>query len=367
MSEKSISPGRIALARLKHHRPAMVAAGVLAVLYFCAIFADFLAPYSYKNEDRKRSSHPPTIPHFFDEKGRFHLRPFVYGTRRIYGKVYEVDRSVKYPIRFFVRGDRHRILGLFETQIRFFGVDEPGRIYLLGADDRGRDLFSRLLYGSRVSLSVGIVGVVVSFLIGMLVGGISGYFSGKVDNALMRLCEMVMMIPGFYLMLALRAVFPAEMSSVAVYIMIILILSFIGWAGLARVIRGMVISIREQEFVASARSLGASHLTIIWRHILPNTFSYAIVAMTISIPGYILGESALSFIGVGIQDPQTSWGLLLSDAMSVSQIKYHPWVLIPGVLIFITVMAFNFFGDGLRDAFDPRLELRTKIPKEYEK
>jgi peptide/nickel transport system permease protein len=243
---------------------------------------------------------------------------------------------------------------------RLFGVDEPAKIYLLGADYRGRDLFSRILYGSRVSLSIGFVGVAVSFSVGMLVGGISGFFGGRTDNLLMRLCEMVMMIPGFYLMLALRAAFPPDLSSVEVYLMIVLIMSFIGWAGLARVIRGMVLSIREKEFVTAAHASGQGSLRIIVRHILPNTLSYVIVAVTLSIPSYILGESALSLIGLGIQEPYASWGNLLSEAMNIAEIKFHPWILIPGLFIFVTVMSFNFLGDGLRDAFDPRIAFEGK-------
>ncbi|UCD57520.1 MAG: ABC transporter permease [Candidatus Hydrogenedentota bacterium] len=350
---------RIALRRLRRHRLAISSLWVLGLLYAIAIFADFVAPYNFDDERRGLSYCPVMRLNFLDEAGKFYLRPFVYkysySFDEYYNRVYVQDKSKRYPIRFFVAGTEHRLLGLFPTNTRLFGVDEPARLYLLGADYRGRDLFSRILYGSRVSLSIGFVGVTVSFFIGMIVGGISGYFGGRTDNALMRLCEMVMMIPGFYLMLALRAAFPPGLSSVEVYLMIVLIMSFIGWAGLARVIRGMVLSIREKEFVMAARASGENSLRIIIRHVLPNTLSYVIVAVTLSIPGYILGESALSLIGVGIQEPYASWGNLLSEAMNIGEIKFHPWILIPGLFIFISVMAFNFLGDGLRDAFDPRL------------
>ena len=349
---------RIALARLRRHKLAMYALWILGILYAASIFADFIAPYNMDDERRDLSYCPVMTPRFTDENGGFGLRPFVYEYSyefdEYYNRVYTQDKSRKYPIRFFVKGAEHKLLGLFPMRTRLFGVDEPARIYLLGADYRGRDLFSRILYGSRVSLSIGFVGVAVSFTIGMLVGGISGYFGGRTDNVLMRLCEMVMMIPGFYLMLALRAAFPPDLSSVEVYLMIVLIMSFIGWAGLARVIRGMVLSIREKEFVTAARASGETSIRIIVRHILPSTLSYVIVALTLSIPGYILGESALSLLGLGIQEPYASWGNLLSEAMSIAEIKFHPWILIPGFFIFITVMAFNFLGDGLRDAFDPK-------------
>lgn len=354
---KSMTQFQIALRRLTRHRLAMAGAVVLAFLYLGAIFADFIAPYHFDNEKRENSYNPPTRFHFFDQEGKIHLRPFIYNYSyqfdEFYRRVYIVDKTKRFPIRFFVEGDEYKMWGIFRLRWHLFGVDEPARIYLLGADSRGRDLFSRLLYGSRVSLSIGLVGVAITFAIGMVLGGVSGYFGGKTDDFIMRICEMVMMVPGFYLMLALRAAFPPHLSSIQVYFLIVLIMSFIGWAGLARVVRGMAISIREKEFVIAARAVGVGDLSIILRHILPNTLSYAIVALTLSIPGYILGESALSLLGLGIQDPHASWGNLLSEAMGIAEIEFHPWILIPGVFIFVAVMAFNFLGDGLRDTFDP--------------
>ncbi len=355
------SQTRIAMRHLRRHKLAMVSFWVLIVFYVLMTFADFAAPYSFDSEQRNLSYCPPMRIHFVDEAGNFHWQPFVYKYSytfdEYYNRVYVQDSSNIYPLRLFATAGEHKLLGLIPMRTHLFGVDEPGRIYLLGADYRGRDVLSRILYGSRVSLSIGFVGVAISFFVGMLVGGISGYFGGNTDNALMRLSEMVMMIPGFYLMLALRAAFPPDLSSVEVYLMIVLIMSFIGWAGLSRVIRGMVLSIREKEFVTAARASGEGSLWIITRHILPNTLSYVIVAVTLSIPGYILGESALSLIGVGIQEPYASWGNMLSDAMNIGEIKFHPWVLIPGLFIFVSIMAFNFLGDGLRDAFDPRLAM----------
>lgn len=362
--EKPLSQMRLAFRRLKRHKLAMIGAWILFIFYFLMIFADFVSPYHFDNEKRENSYNPPTKLHFIDTNGKFHLNPFVYNSSfefdEFYNRVYKEDLSKPYSIKFLVKGDEHKILGLFKTEYHLFGVDKPARIYLMGADSRGRDLFSRLLYGSRVSLSIGLIGVAVSLLLGTLVGGISGYFGGKIDNVLMRFCEMIMMIPGFYLMLALRTAFPPELSSVEIYFMIVLIMSFIGWAGLGRVIRGMVLSIREKEFVTAARAVGEHHLLIIIKHILPNTLSYIIVYVTLSIPAYMLGESALSLLGLGIQDPHASWGNMLSEAMSVAEIKFHPWILLPGLFIFISVIAFNFLGDGLRDAFDPKLTLGRK-------
>ncbi len=355
----SVSQTGIALRRLRRHKLAIFSLWVLGFLYAVTIFADFVAPYRFDDEMRKLSYCPPMRVRLRDLSGKFHLRPFVYKYSytfdEYYNRIYVQDPSTRYPIKFLMRGSKHSLLGFIPMRTRLFGVDEPARLYLLGADYRGRDLFSRILYGSRVSLSIGFVGVIVSFFVGMIVGGISGFFGGRTDNALMRLCEMVMMIPGFYLMLALRAAFPPDLSSIEVYFMIVLIMSFIGWAGLARVIRGMVLSIREKEFVTAAIASGENSLRIIARYILPNTLSYVIVSVTLSIPAYILGESALSLIGVGIQEPYASWGNLLSEAMNIAEIKFHPWILIPGLFIFVAVMAFNFLGDGLRDAFDPRL------------
>ncbi len=342
---------------IKKNRLAYISLHILGILYFTAIFADFIAPYPYDIQHRDTPYHPPTQIHFFDSKGNFHLRPFVYGYELVdpVFKKYKINYEKKYYIKFFVDGHKHYLLGIIPTNKHLFGVEEGGKIFLLGGDHLGRDIFSRLLYGGRVSLSIGLVGVLLSFTIGAVVGGISGYFGGKIDNILMRISEIVMSFPGFYLMLALRAVFPITLSSVQVYFLIVVILSFIGWAGLARVIRGMVLSIREQEFVTAAKSYGATSIRIILRHIIPNTFSYLLIAATLSIPGYILGESALSLLGLGIQEPYASWGNMLSSARSISAISSYPWILAPGIAIFITILAFNLLGDALRDALDPKL------------
>ena len=345
------------LRYIKKNKLAYMSLYILVILYFLAVFADFISPYPYDIQHRDTPYHPPTQIHFFDKQGNFHLRPFVYKYELIdpVFKVYKINENKIYPIQFFTEGEKHYLFGIIPTNTHLFGVKKDGKIFLLGADHLGRDIFSRLLYGSRVSLSIGLVGVLLSFSLGSLIGGISGYFGGKVDNILMRLSEIVMSFPGFYLMLALRAIFPITLSSVQVYFLIVVILSFIGWAGLARVIRGMVLSIREQDFVIAAKSYGASSLRIITRHIIPNTFSYLLIAATLSIPGYILGESALSLLGLGIQEPYASWGNMLSAARSITAISSYPWILSPGVAIFITILAFNLLGDALRDALDPKL------------
>jgi len=253
-------------------------------------------------------------------------------------KTYEEDKTKLCKVKFFT-----------ETPYGFKLFYTPPRcgIYLLGTDRLGRDIFSRLLYGARISLSIGLIGVSITFLLGILFGGLAGYYGGWVDNAIMRLTEVLMSIPAFYLMLALRAIFPLDMSSVEVFFLIVFILSFIGWAGLARVIRGLVLSLREREYVLAAKTYGASPLRILFKHILPNTYFYLIVTATSAIPSYILGEAALSLLGLGIQEPYPSWGNMLSDARSLTVITFFPWILAPGVAIFLVVFAFNMLGDAL--------------------
>jgi peptide/nickel transport system permease protein len=341
------------------HPLSMPGLAVLLILYVIMIFAEFIAPYNFDNGSRTNSFQPPSRIHFVHD-GKFALRPFVYPYtfkfNEFFERKYVEDINKPLYISFFVKGDKVKLWGLLPITHHLFGVASQHaneRIYLIGADSVGRDLFSRIMYGSRVSLTIGFLGVLITAILGFFVGGLAGYYGGKTDWILMRFAECFLLVPSFFLMLALRSAFPMRMSSIEIYMLIVVILSFIGWAGFSRVVRGMTLSISKRDFVTAARASGASDLRIIFNHVLPQTMSYAIVSMTLAIPGYILNESALSLIGLGIQDPYASWGNLLSAAMNISDIQYHPWILTPGIFIFLVVMAFNFVGDGLRDALDP--------------
>ncbi len=314
------------------------ALGVLLFFYLAAIFADFLAPYPYWLQNRQAPYHPPTKVHLF-YKGQF-VGPYVHPYRLVNPvfRTYEEEKDKTCKVRFFTKTP---------YGFKLFYTPPKCGIYLLGTDKLGRDIFSRLLYGARISLSIGLIGVSITFLLGILFGGLAGYYGGLFDAAVMRLTEILMSIPAFYLMLALRAVFPLDISSVEVFFLIVFILSFIGWAPLARVVRGMVLSYKKLEYVLAAKTYGASGMRILFKHILPNLSFYLIVSATMAIPSYILGEAALSLLGLGIQEPYPSWGNMLSDARSLTVITFYPWILAPGVAIFLVVMAFNMLGDAL--------------------
>ncbi len=356
----SRTPWEIMVIKLKKNKAAMASLYLLSIMYFMAIFAGFFAPYGEDHQNRDISFHSPNFSniHLFDEQGNIH-RPFVYGVKIIDStqKIYGEDTLVRYPIKFFVKSDnpadRYQILWLFHSNVHFFGVDSPGKLFLFGSDQFGRDIFSRIIYGSQISLSVGIIGILISMSIAMLIGGIAGYYGGTTDFILMRIVEVILTIPGLYMILTLRNAF-GDLESTQSYFIIVIILAFIGWASNSRVIRGMVLSLKSQDYVVAAQALGYSKIQIIIRDILPNTFSYVIVTATLYVPYYILGEVALSFLGVGIQEPSASWGNMLSSAQNIRYLTDYSWIMIPGFFIFIAVLAFNFFGDGLRDAADPR-------------
>ncbi len=319
------------------------------------LFADFFAPYSPDFENREYSYAVPANIHFFSSEGI--SRPFIYSLisefDMYHQQLYYEDITQKNLIKFFVHGERHYVLGIIPTNLHFFGTEGSEPLYLFGADSRGRDIFSRILYGARISLTIGLLGTLITFVIGTLIGCISGYYGGFIDSVLMRFSELLMLIPGIYLLFALRALIPPEVSSGQMYLLIIVILSIIGWAGLARVVRGMVFSIKEKEFVLAAKVLGQSDTKIILYHILPQLSSYLVVGAFFSIPGYILGESVLSFLGLGIQEPSVSWGNMLSEATNIATLTLHPWVLFPAFFLVLTILSFNILADFFRDGLDP--------------
>lgn len=335
---------------------------ILLVLYLSIALADFISVYPKDFSDRYISYQPPSKVFIIDEKGKLSW-PYTYNYKRTFNNDtfrmdYILDRSNKYYLHFLSKGFEYKAFGLIPMSRHLITVDEPGRLYFLGADINGRDNFSRILYGGRISLTIGFLALFISFPIGMLYGGIAGYFGGKTDDIMMRIAEAIMSIPSFYLLIILAAILPANMTSAQRFALITVILAFIGWAGFSRVVRGMVLSIKTQEFVESAKSIGASPLRIILKHILPQSASYVIVAMTLSVPGYILAESGLSFLGLGIQQPDASWGNMLKEAQEYINVLYRPWLLTPGFLIFIAVLSFNLVGDAIRDILDPKSMVR---------
>ena len=350
----SLSYRQLVWRSFRKSRLAMIGAIVLAVLYMVTLFADFFAPYNYTTDNMLMRYVPPTQIHIKAADG-LHL-PFVYALRRTRDPEtlelsYAEDTSKRYSVTLFHRGDSYRLFGVLPGSIRLIGSDGP--FYLVGTDRMGRDLFSRILYGGRVSLTVGLVGVFISIILGSLLGIYSGYRGGVADVVIQRVIELLSAFPSIPLWMALAASLPATWTPIQVYFGITVILSMLGWGNLARQVRGKILSSREADYVLAARASGASHWHIITRHLAPTAYSHIIIVATLAIPGMILGETALSFLGLGIRPPMTSWGVLLEEAQRVTVVLHNPWLLTASLPVVMVVIAFNFVGDALRDAADP--------------
>jgi len=347
--------------KFRRHKLAVVSLVIIVVLYTLGLFCEFIAPYVPTSKSSKFKYAPPQRIHFVDAEGRFSLRPFIYGFRREQDpqslrRTYYEDTDAKYPIKLFAHGEPYTFWGLWETDVHLFGVEAEGKsvtLSLLGHDRLGRDMFSRVVYGARISMSIGLVGVFLSLTLGILLGGISGYYGGMADTLIQRVIEFLRSMPTIPLWMSLAAAVPPAWPPLRVYFGITIILSFISWTGMARVVRGRFLALREEDFVMAARLSGSSEMRIVLRHMVPSFLSHIIATITLSIPGMILAETSLSFLGLGLRPPLISWGVLLQEAQNVRSVALAPWLLLPGLAVVITVLAFNFLGDGLRDAADP--------------
>jgi len=354
------SYGQLMWWRFLKHRMAVISAVIVLLFYLVGAFCEIVAPYDPEQSFIKYKLAPPSRVHIFDTQGNLQ-RPFVYKINRerdseTLRSIYIEDTSTMYPIRFFVQGSEYKLWGRWPMSLHLIGLDVPQDeqgIFLIGADRLGRDVFSRIVYGARISLTIGLVSVIVSLILGILFGGLSGFYGGAIDNAIQRMIEFIRSVPEIPLIMCLAAALPADWPVIRLYFGITIVLSMVGWTGLARVVRGRFLSLREEDFVMAARLSGSSEMRVIFRHMLPSFFSHIIATLTLSIPAIILSETGLSFIGLGLRAPAISWGVLLQEAQNVRSMALAPWVLTPGIAVVIAVMAFNFLGDGIRDAADP--------------
>lgn len=342
--------------RFKRHHMAVLGVSVLAVFTFLAVFAEFLAPYEPGKRNPRYLAGPPMMVHVLGgQEGP--VQPYVFARASKRDPVTlrllpVVDEARQWPIRFFVRGDPYRFWGLVETDLHLFGAPD-GFVHLFGTDSLGRDMFSRTLYATRVSMSVALIGVGVSFVLGAIIGGVAGYFGGMIDMFVMRLIEFIRSVPTLPLWLSLTAALPRDWTSLQIYVAVTAILGLLGWTHLARTVRSKLLALREEDFVIAARLAGCTDTRLIARHLLPSFLSYLIVDLTISFPEVLLAETALSFLGLGLREPVESWGVLLHAAQNIRSIAHMPWLLVPGLFVIVAALAFNFVGDGMRDAADP--------------
>jgi len=358
-ARSSLTQRQLIWRRFLRNRLAVIGGIILIIFYVVMVlFPGFFSPYNHLVQREDYLSAPPQLPRWFDENGKFHWRPFVYGfTTELdmerFEWVHTIDTSQKYPIYFITRGEQYKLFGFIPCNVHLFGVEPPGTVFLFGTDELGRCLLSRILHGGQVSLTVGLVGVILTIILGSVMGTISGYYGGVIDNLIQRLVELLMSFPDIPMWAALSAALPPEWSPAKRFFAISAILSLRNWTGLARQVRAKILAFREEDYTLAAQAMGASDRRIILVHLLPNAASHIIVVATLSIPGMILAETALSFLGLGIQPPGVSWGVLLQHAQEVAVVLDRPWLLLPGLFVVLAVLSFNFLGDGIRDAVDP--------------